>query len=365
MIMTMKRFRMTGLTIIIALFLLGCSDESVAPKPVVRPVRYQKVEASAGNLMRTFSGVSKAETITNLSFQVGGIITTIDVEVGQAVKKGDRVAAIDTIDLTLRLEEARAEVENARVQQETARSNLNRIRELYENNNIALSEYEGAKNQYSSAKATYESKQKQLDLQKRQLSYGVLFSPVDGYVAEVPVEKNENVQAGQLVASIISGANMEVEVGMPGTFIQRVAPGLKTSVRFAHSPRPYTGVVTKVSHVASAASTYPVSVRLDQVTDEIRPGMPAEVTFAFDDDGGGKRIHVPAVAVAEDRDGRFVFALTMGPEEGFATVHRTPVTVGELSGAGIEILYGLTEGEFIVTSGVSMITDQMKVRVPQ
>ena len=252
------------------------------------------------------------------------------------MKKGDRVAAIDTIDLTLKLklEEARAEMENARVQQETARSNLNSIRELYENKNIALSEYEGAKNQYASAKATYESKQKQLDLQKRQLSYGELFSPTDGYVVEVPVEKNENVQAGQLIASIISGGKMEVEVGMPGAFINWVVPGLKTSVRFAHTSPSYTGVVTKVSHVASASSTYPVSVRLDQVTDEIRPGMPAEVSFAFDDEIGGQRIHVPAVAVAEDREGRFVYVLEMGPDAGFATAHRNPVTVGDLSGAG-------------------------------
>ncbi len=363
--MKIKTITLAAALLLSAAMHYSCSGGSNEAEEVIRPVRYQEVTRSGGSVMRTFSGISKAETETDLSFRVGGIIQTINVAVGQQVKEGDLVAAIDTTDFKLQLEDARAGVENARVQQETARANLSRIRELYENNNIALSEYEGAKNQYASAKATYDSKQKQFDLQQRQLSYGTLVAPVDGYVASVPVEKNENVQAGQLVASIISGTRMEVEVGMPGAFIHLVKPGMKTTVRFSHTSQPYTGVVTKVSQVGSASSTFPVSVLIDQVTEKIRPGMAAEVGFSFGSGDSSGKILVPASAVAEDSDGRFVFVLEMGPETGFATVHRNPVTVGELTGAGLEIRDGLSEGQFIVTSGVSMITDQMKVRVPQ
>jgi len=365
--MTMKRFFVAGLTAAAVLAAIGCGDTTKETEPIIRPVRFQKVESSSGKRLRTFSGVSKAQTETNLSFQVGGIVQTIDVREGQPIKKGDRIATLDTIDMTLKLEELRASMANARVQQETARSNLNRVRELYENNNIALSEYEAAKNQYASARATYQSKQKQLDLQKRQLSYGVLTAPTDGHVAEVPVEKNENASAGQLVASIISGSRMEVEVGMPGTLIHHIQQGIQASVRFAHDDKTYTGTVTRVSQVTSAASTYPVSVLLDEESDKLRPGMPAEVSFAFGDRGGAEngKILVPASAVAEDSQGRFVYLLEMGPEDGLATAHRHPVVVGELTGAGLEILDGLEDGQFIVISGISMITDQMKVRVSQ
>ncbi len=361
----MKQILIAGMMPLTLLFFTGCSDKAKEPEPIIRPVRYQKIEPAAGNRLRTFAGVSKAETETNMSFQVGGTILSIDVQVGQRVKKGDRIAELDTTDIALKLEDARASVENARVQQENARANLNRIRELYENNNIALSDYEAAKNQYASAKATYESKQKQLDLQQRQLSYGVLTSPVAGNVAEVPVEINENVQPGQLVASIISDSNIEVEVGIPGNFVHRIKTGSKATANFGRNTQSYSGVVSKVSRVSSAASTYPVFVRLDEVAETIRPGMPAEVSFAFDDDGGGKKIFVPAGAVAEDNAERFVYVLEMGPEAGFATVHRNPVTVGELTGAGLEIRDGLAEGQYIVTSGISTITDQMKVRVSQ
>ena len=344
----------------------GCSGETTEPAEIVRPVRYQQVQRSGGKMIRTFSGVSKAEAETNLSFRVGGIIQSINVEVGQRVKKGDLIAAIDTIDMVLQLEDARAGVENAGVQRETARSNLNRIRELYENNNIALSDYEGAKNQYASAKATYESKQKQLDLQKRQLSYGKLYAPVNGFIASVPVEKNENIKTGELVASLTSGKYIDVEVGMPDAFIHLIKPGLSTKVRFTSDlEKLFSGIVSKVSHGSSASSTYPVTVRLDTVTDKIRPGMPAEVTFDFETGDGGMNIYVPGNAVAEDTHGRFVFVVVEGPEKGFAIVHKKPVKVGVLTAAGFEVLEGLTEGELIVTSGSSKITDGLKVRLPR
>ncbi len=364
--MNRKTFFLTGMALLFAASYIGCSDETAEPEQIVRPVRYQQVQQSGGKMKRTFSGVSKAETETNLSFRVGGIILAINVEVGQRIKKGDLIAAIDTTDMTLQLEDARAGVENARVQLETAKSNLNRVRELYENNNIALSEYEGAKNQYASAKATHESKQKQLDLQKRQLSYGKLHAPVNGFVASVPVEKNENVQAGELVVSLTSGKNIDVEVGMPGAFIHLVQPGLSTTVRFpSDSNEQFSGIVSKVSHVSSASSTYPVTLRLDMVTEKIRPGMPAEVTFDFEDGNGAMNIYVPGNAVAEDTHGRFVFVVVEGPEKGFAIVHKKPVKVGSLTADGFEILEGLTEGEFVVTSGISKITDGMKVRLPR
>jgi len=359
----MKAIVFTGMALLFAACFNGCIDETSESEEIVRPVRYQQVRRIGTKTMRTFSGVARAETETNLSFRVGGIILAINAQVGQRVKKGHLIAAIDTIDISLQLEDAKAGLENARVQLETARSNRNRLRELYENNNIALSDYEGGKNQYASAKATYESKQKQLDLQKRQLSYGNLYSPADGFVADVPVEKNENVQAGQLVISLTSGKHIDVEVGMPGAFIHLVEPGLRTLVRFSSdSQEQFTGIVSKVSPVSSASSTYPVTVRLDTVSEKIRPGMPAEVTFDFETGSGDLTIHVPGNAVAEDTQGQFVFVVVEGPENGFARVHKRPVTVGALTADGFQIVEGLTEGELVVTSGVSKINDGMKVR---
>ncbi len=70
----------------------------------------------------------------------------------------------------------------------------------------------------------------------------------------------------------------------------------------------------------------------------------------------------PINAVAEDQQGNYVFIVTEGSEKGTATVKRRKVSVGKLTNEGFIVVDGLKQGEFVVISGVSKITDGMKVR---
>jgi hypothetical protein len=97
--------------------------------------------------------------------------------------------------------------------------------------------------------------------------------------------------------------------------------------------------------------------------------MAAEVTFRLaSSELLVNRIFVPAVAVGEDRDGRFVF-LAEPEGQGNAVVRRKPVTVGDLTTDGeddlIEVLDGLAEGDIIITAGVRRLEDGRLVRLPE
>jgi multidrug efflux pump subunit AcrA (membrane-fusion protein) len=92
--------------------------------------------------------------------------------------------------------------------------------------------------------------------------------------------------------------------------------------------------------------------------------MAAEVTFTFGADDGRSRTWVPAVAVGEDRSGRFVF-VAVPSGDGLAKTSRCPVTIGDLTEEGIEVLEGLSDGDLIVTAGVTRIQDDQTVRLLQ
>lgn len=345
--------------------LSGCSSDDKVQKEIIRPVRYQQVAYSVAEKTRSFSGVAVAPTETKLSFRVGGKLETVKVKVGQKVNKNDLIASLDDTDMQLQHEQAKAAVLNAEIQLDTAKANLNRVRELYENNNVALSEYEKAKNQYSSARAEHESRLKMLDLQNSQLSYSKLYSPMTGIIADVPVEKNENVSAGQQIAVLNSGDDIEIKVGIPEAYIAQVKTSNSVSVTFSSlRDEVFKGVVTEVSYTASGSSTYPVRVKLDKLTKAIRPGMSAVVSFTFSSDNQVGLL-VPHNAVAEDQHGKYVYVVIKGTEKGFATVERRNIVVGELTNNGFLVAGGLSKGEFVVTSGVSKITDGMKVRFLQ
>jgi RND family efflux transporter MFP subunit len=174
---------------------------------------------------------------------------------------------------------------------------------------------------------------------------------------------NENVQAGQTIVTLTSGTLPEVEIALPGKLIADVDENDTVTVSCdAYPGEALSAVVTEVGVATINSTTYPVRVRLREPRDLIRPGMAAEVTFRFESADREGRIFVPAVAVGEDRQGRFVFRVE-SKGDGTGVVHRHGVAVGELTTDGLEIVEGLSEGDEIATAGVRRLEDGLTVRL--
>ncbi|MFC1586307.1 efflux RND transporter periplasmic adaptor subunit [Fibrobacterota bacterium] len=346
--------KITSLTITVMFFLLACSG----------PVRYQKVSLNGHAKTRTFSGVSKAGTEIKLSFKVGGTVKTVKVKVGDQVKKNGLIASLDKTDVQLRYDQAKVAASNARIQMQTAKSSFERAASLYETKNISLQDFEAARTGYESAKAAVSSREKELKLAGSQVNYTMLYAPMEGIVTRVKVEKNENVTPGKVVAELNSGNDIEVNIGIPESYISRIKKGEKVKVKFPSLPgRDFKGLISEVSYsISSESSTYPVCVKLTHPSDRIRPGMAADVTFRFASESGKTSLVVPASTVAEDQVGRFVFTVTEN-DSGLAIVHKKAVTTGDLTNEGLEIVSGLEDGDLVVTAGISKLTDGMKVKL--
>lgn len=346
------------------LWVIGCSSEKPAPEPVIRPVRYQQVFASGGARTRSFSGVSRAGQESRLSFKVSGTIQRIAVVVGDRVEAGDLLAQIDPKDLRLQEEEAEASLHRQEAQERNAQADFDRVRGLYESGHASKGDYDAARAADESAKAAVRAAEKALELARSQLGYARLLAPVTGSIASVEVEENENIQPGQRVLVLTSGTEPEVLVSVPEVLIAQIREGSAVEVTFDAVPdRRFDAKVTEVGVASTGmATTFPVTVRLDQTDPAIRPGMAAEVAFSFDSEDTRERILVPPVAVGEDREGRFVFVIE-DVEDGLGTARRRAVRPGELTGDGLEILEGLKDGDLLVTAGVSRLVDGLQVRL--
>jgi len=356
------------LALLAAALLAGaCADrqEAAATREIVRPVRYQQVYAAGGQQTRAFSGVAKPGIESRLSFKVGGTVERLAVKVGERVRRGTLLARLDPADYRLQQQEAEAALARAEAEARNATANFERTRALYENNNTSRNALDAARSAAESSHAGVASATKQLELARRQLQYTELDAPLDGEIAGVAVDVNENVQAGQTVVTLISGKNPEVEVNVPEVLIASVARGAPVSVHFDAIPEQrFDALVTEVGVGSGAVATsFPVTVRLAAADARIRSGMAAEVTFRFGNADGRERILVPPVAVSEDRDGRFVYVVEPAPEPGFGIVRRKPVEVGDLTGEGMEVFAGLLDGDRVVTAGISRLNDGLRVRL--
>lgn len=342
----------------------GCGGDETATE-VLRPVRYTQVFSTGSSRDRSFSGVAQARVESRLSFRVAGSIQRVTVDVGDQVRLGQLLAELDPEDYRLQSEQAEAALSRARAEARNASANFDRVRQLYENNNASANQLDQARAGSESADAQVRSAENRRDGARLQLSYTRLTAPAAGQVASVDVEASENVRAGQPIVLLTSASELEVEVAVPEVLISRVREGEGVNVAFDALPGSvFAAEVTEVGVVSGGfATTFPVTVRLTQAVDGLRSGMAAEVTFRFETTDGRDRIIVPASAVGEDRDGRFVFVLQR-LETGIGMTIRRPVTVGELTADGFEVLEGLVDEELVVTAGVSRIRDSLRVTVP-
>lgn len=354
-------------TILSALLLIiawSCGEEKKQVEKFVRPVKYQVVGFLGGEKVRTFSGTAQTEKIIKLSFRNNGIITEFNIKLGQKVSKGDLMAKLDNVQARLAYEQSLTDLNSAASQMNTAKLSLNRVRSLYEKGSSALSDFEAAKNSYKTAQESYESAKRGVAIRQDQIRYGYLYAPEDGIIAAINTEIDENVSSGQTVATLNAGTDMEIALGIPESVINAVKVGMQVNVAFASLPdKTFKATVTEAAPAVDAnTATYPVTVAVISPSEEIKSGMAAGVTFDFGDNKTTKKeLVVPAHAVGEDSEGRFVYVINEAENQ--TNVSKQKITIGVLTSEGFEIKSGLSAGQKIATAGLQTLLDGQEVRL--
>lgn len=350
--------------IILTGFMISCSEKKEEAEKFVRPVKYEEVGYLGGGKIRTFSGTAQTDKIINLSFRSSGILTQFDVKLGQTVKKGQLLGKLDNVQSRLSYEQAITQLNSAQSQMNTAKLALNRIRSLYEKGSASLSDFEAAKNAFKTAQAGYQSAKRGTGIQEEQVRYGYLYAPEDGIISAVTSEKDENIAPGQIVATLNAGTTMEITLGIPESVINGVKQGMEVDVDFSSLPN--QKFKAKVTEVAPAVdrntATYPIRVEVINPSQDIKSGMAANITFDFGDHKNDNTVLVvPAIAVGEDSNGRFVFLIEQKGE--VATVKKHKIGIGNLTQEGFEVTSGLSPGQKIATAGLQTLLDGQEVKL--
>ena len=362
----MKLIKYTVLPFL-AIILLGSCKEKVEEKEVVlRPVKYEVIGTANAQKIRTFNGVARAGNEIDLSFRSNGIITELNVKVGQQVKQGDLIGKLDNVQANLAYEQSISALNTAKSAMNTAKSSLNRVKSLYEKGSNSLSDYENAKNAYQSASDQFESAKRNKSIQQTQINYGYIKAPKGGIIALVNNQLNENVRAGEVIAVLNAGKEINVIVGLPENVINKTSLAMQTVLSFsAIKDQTFIGNVIEIAPVVDPNSaTYPVKIDIVNSSKDIKPGMATNVTFNFSDSDtvSENYLVVPVKAVGEDGNGNFVF-LIESLDSKTGQVKKQSIEIGELTSFGFEIKSGLSAGDKIATAGLQTLLDGQKVRL--
>lgn len=175
---------------------------------------------------------------------------------------------------------------------------------------------------------------------ERQIAELEIRAPFDGMVATVSVEDADAVVRGQPLVGVVDLADLEVEVAIPESYADDVAPGVPALVR------------VDAAEVAGRLTSVAPEVRNSQVAGRIAfdGGPPAglrqnqRVSARLLLDRKSGVLKVPRGPFLEAGGGRAVYVVSDG------LARRRAIVVGTVSVTEVEILEGLAEGEEIVLS---------------
>jgi RND family efflux transporter MFP subunit len=314
------------------------------------------------------SGIVTAIDETRLAFEVNGTVLTVEVDLGDAVEKGQVLARLDPEPLELTVRDAEAALAEAAALRAHARATLERYIEA--GRAVALQEVDRARAMRDSRESQHVASQARLNLARRDLRLSVLEAPFRGSISSRLIDPAQRIAAGETAFDIDSEeSGLRVEVQMPETLISRVRQGDAARVSFPSLTDPrfdlderFPAVITDVGTRAGTGNAFPVRADLKNPPAGIRPGMTAEVSFSLprEQDHVGVRLGfmIPIAAVLPEADDGFsVFVF----DSETSTVKKARVQTGGVGDNSIAILEGLEEGQIIATAGVAFLNDGQQV----
>jgi HlyD family secretion protein len=317
-------------------------------------------------------------------------IIALRVHAGDAVKKGQVLAVIDSPDLTAKLSQEEASLESmrvdwqraqldaasklrqlsdafdqAKVDRTTAQRESDRSRKAYELG--SYSELQALKAQDALEKADFTFRQAQADFAaaprqtqfdvsskkalfarqqlvvtdlRRQVSALQVQSPVEGRVGQVQVAERASVAKDAPLLSVIDLSQLEVEIKVPESLARDLQPGMAATLEGDGRQWPAT-----LSGVSPEVVAGEVTARLRFMGPQpvgLRQSQRLAVRILID-----KRADILTVERGSfvDQDAGFAYVVHDGVAE------RRPVRLGAQSVQKVEILEGLNVGDEVVVSG--------------
>lgn len=276
-----------------------------------------------------------------VSATIGGRLVSLTRNLGQAVRRGDTLAVIESREAA----SLNAEVEAARARLALAQSNLRREQRLFAERVSPEQDLIAARTAAAEAGIALRLAQQQLGATGGgggALNRIAMRSPIGGQVIARPATLGQTVEANAELYRVANLSRVTIAASLSPADVGRVRPGTRVEVTAAG--RRQEGRVTFVSPVLDdGIRLVQVIAALDNAAGAWRVGEPVTAAFLLPA-SGDRSVAVPSTAVQSVENRTVVFVRT---PIGFRAV---PVTTGRRSGDQVIITSGLTGQERIATT---------------
>jgi len=353
-------------------------------------ISFETAKVVKGTVSNTITATGTLEAIRTISVgcQVSGIVDKLYVDYNSHVKAGDLLAELDKRTLITSLENAQANLDNAKAEMTFQTANFNRTKALADKNLVAQNDYDQAIYSFTKAQASLKTAQLEYGRAQINLNYASIHSPIDGVVLERAVDEGQTVAASFNTPTLFSIANdltqMQVEASIDEADIGKVL--VNQRVTFTVDAFPDLNFDGKVVQIRlqpitkSNVVTYTVVVQAPNPDLKLMPGMTASITVFVEEAKDVLIVSSKALHFTPDQGlmDTYLASLTgkevIGQEpennnkpkmdstsrnvwvKNGTNVHSVSVKVGIDDDMNAQVIEGLNEGDEVITSMSSSVS---------
>jgi HlyD family secretion protein len=250
--------------------------------------QYQTAAVARGDLTQTVTATGTLNPVLNVTVgsQVSGRISILNVDFNSIVKSNEVIAEIDPSTYQAAVEQATADLSNARANLELQQAEAERANELFTNKLISGSDHDTAIATLHEAEAMVKIKQASLHNAQVNLGYCKILSPVDGVVISRAVDVGQTVAASLSAPTIFIIANdltkMQIDSSVAEADVGGIIEGQDVDFTVdAYPYRNFHGVVTQVRNSPATVNnvvTYDCVISVTNDDYKLKPGMTANVS---------------------------------------------------------------------------------------
>jgi macrolide-specific efflux system membrane fusion protein len=315
------------------------SDDVAATGAIASTASYGLPVGAAAHLVDSSSSSSSSNSST-----ATWTVKTVDVTLGQAVKKGDKLATATAPDLVSSLSAANSSRLSAKLQLAIAQDNLDNASGTTAIRQARLSVYQ-AQSQLSQA-------QSQQAAIAAQLAASTLVAPIDGIVSAINISPGLVAPSGDAI--VVDAVSYQVTADVVESDISKIQLKQPATVTVSAIGTDLDGTVAAISPAASSTSggngttvvSYAVTVTLTNPPAALKSGMTADITITTA--SATNVLTVPAAALVGSSGN---YAVRVLGADGQPQVK--PVDVGLVTSSLAEIKSGLDQGEAVITGTAS------------
>jgi RND family efflux transporter MFP subunit len=351
------------LFIIVSLIAVSCRSGSSQPENTPLTVHAERLVPIAAPTSYSYPGTIEGHRRITLSTKIMGQVSSFPLEEGSSVMQGQVIAKIRSGDLEAKRSQIQASKEEAAAAFRNIETNYKRMKALYERKSATQKEFDDITMAYDIAKskvATTEQMDKEIS---DMLGYATITSPISGSIVAKFMQEGDMASPGMPIVAVEDARTLDVRLSVPESEVHLFKRGDRVIVNVDALGRDVklSGIVDEVNQAGDPMTRqFHVKVRLSPSNEvALKSGMYATVIL----EAGETRstIAVPASYLVRRGELDGVFTVDKANE----ALLRWVRTGKQLANGRVEILSGLSAGEFVVTSVDDRLRDGMTVVVAQ